>query len=185
MGISAELGGTSGAGGTTSRVGDIASGNGRTGTVTPRTDERDESGFAPERAADIGLTRYVAAGSAASAASTIASCSRTTALPSLSATVCGPKLTSRMPSFGISHSPAISWLPISGTSSATFRAAEAPSHDEQVVAEAQQSVVAAAAATTTRRSLSSGPWPPVCAPRRVVRFWLTFAVVGPATGRRR
>src|SRR5262249_23697542 len=32
---------------------------------------------------------------------------------------CGPKLTRRIPSFGISHSPAISWLPISGTSTET------------------------------------------------------------------
>ena len=51
----------------------------------------------------------------APAASRIASRSRITALPSLSATVCGPKLTRRIPSFGISHSPAISWLAISGT----------------------------------------------------------------------
>src|SRR5262245_36105729 len=66
------------------------------------------------------LVRWMAA-SAESSASMIASRSRITALPSLPTTVWGPNVTSRRPSLGVNHSPAISWLPISGTSIARER----------------------------------------------------------------
>ena len=56
----------------------------------------------------------------ASSASMIARRSFTTALPSLSATVWAPKLTSSTSPRGISHSPNTSWVSISGTSKVTF-----------------------------------------------------------------
>src|SRR5579883_1255532 len=67
----------------------------------------------------------------------MASRSWMTGLPSFPVTVCGPKLTRRIPSFGINHSPAISWLPISGTSSATVPAALSFVHDAGCADDAQ------------------------------------------------